>query len=133
MKEAVYKSVNQTGNLNCTDASGNTNRVHDSRQHTAATDAEQIQGQYSTDRLEFLSKNELGDSLDMKSLLYQEPSPSPSYLEPLPLRMERGDLTGVHTQLQSQSQDVASETDRPLTRDTPIFTSSLCHRNTTLL
>ncbi|MGH0143273.1 UNVERIFIED_CONTAM: hypothetical protein FKN15_031864 [Acipenser sinensis] len=54
------------------------------------------------------SKDELGDSLHMKSLLYQEPSPS--YLEPLPPRMERGDLTGVHTQLQSQSQAIESLT-----------------------
>ncbi|KAK1165115.1 stress response protein NST1 isoform X2 [Acipenser oxyrinchus oxyrinchus] len=56
------------------------------------------------------SKDELGDSLHMKSLLYQEPSPSPSYLEPLPPRMERGDLTGVHTQLQSQSRAIESLT-----------------------
>ncbi|KAK6484529.1 stress response protein NST1 isoform X1 [Huso huso] len=54
------------------------------------------------------SKDELGDSLDMKSLLYQDPSPS--YLEPLPPRMERGDLTGVHTQLQSQSRAIESLT-----------------------
>ncbi|KAK6484381.1 stress response protein NST1 isoform X1 [Huso huso] len=57
-----------------------------------------------------LHSDELGDSLHMKSLLYQEPSPFPSYLEPLPPRMERGDLTGVHTQLQSQSQAIESLT-----------------------
>ncbi|XP_041132965.1 stress response protein NST1-like isoform X2 [Polyodon spathula] len=54
------------------------------------------------------SKDELGDSLDMKSLLYQEPSPS--YLEPLPPRMERGDLAVVHTKLESQSRVIESLT-----------------------
>ncbi|XP_041126227.1 sarcolemmal membrane-associated protein-like isoform X2 [Polyodon spathula] len=55
-------------------------------------------------------RDELGDSLDLKSLLYQEPSPSRSYLEPLPPRMDRGDLAGVHTKLESQSRVIESLT-----------------------